>query len=363
MKNIMKIVLTSLVSVFLVASANAGELSVTGTAKASYNIVSGGDNTTAGEGMSKGLGVANEITFGASGELDNGWTWSYAVDFDPSDAAPAASDGNATGVDDSKLALTTPFGTFGVFITEGGLRAENAGSASIIARPSDLGFATEITTANDIDSYNNVQYHTPAGLLPFGITGKVGYSSGLSNNINSANAVGEAVSASAASATIYRIDAAPIDGLTVGADYFQFNGSKKDAGDTVLDQANESGAVYAKYNVGAATIGASRTLIAPAISRTAYENLGTTVREIVSTKMSVAYNLNDTTSISYEREASDTTQIRDANATYAYTGSSFQLAHNMGGMTLGVAYTSHDNVGYRNNNNVDQVLLNVSMAF
>lgn len=363
MKNIMKIVLTSLVSVFLVASANAGELSVTGTAKASYNIISGGDNTTAGEGLGKGLGVANEITFGANGELDNGWTWSYAVDFDPNDDASVASDGNATGVDDSKLTLTTPYGTFGVFITEGGLRAENAGSASIIARPSDLGFTTGITTANDIDSFNNVQYHTPAGLLPFGITAKIGYASGLSNKINSANATGETSPTDGDAATIYRVDAAPIEGLLIGADYFQYNGDKKAAGDTVLDQGTESGAIYAKYNVGAATIGASRTLIAPQISRTAYEDLSTTVREIVSTKMSVAYNLSDNTSVSYEREASDTTQIRDANATYEYTGTSFQLAHNLGGMTLGVAYASHDNVGYRNNNNVDQLLLNVSMAF
>lgn len=359
----MKIVLTSLVSVFLVASANAGELTVTGTAKASYNIISGGDHTTAGTGLEKGLGVANEITFGANGELDNGWTWSYAVDFDPNDDASVASDGNATGVDDSKLAVTTPYGTFGVFITEGGLRAENAASASIIARPSDLGFTTGITTGNDIDSYNNVQYHTPAGLLPFGITAKVGYATGLSNNINSANAVGEAPSATGDAATIYRVDAAPIDGLTLGADYFQINGDKKASGDTVLDQNSESGAIYAKYNVGAATIGASKTWIAPQISRTAYENLATTIREIVNNKYSVAYNINDATSISYEHEASSTTAILNSTATYDYTGTSFQLAHNMGGMTLGVAYTSHDNVGYRNNNNVDQVLLNVSMAF
>lgn len=363
MKNIMKIVLTSLVSVFLVASANAGELTVTGTAKASYNIVSGGDNTTSGEGVEKGLGVANEISFGAKGELDNGWTWSYAVDFDPVDSTAAASDGKANGVDDSKLAVTTPYGTFGVFITEGSLRAENAGSSSIIARPSDLGFTTGITTGDDIDSYNNVQYHTPAGLLPFGITAKVGYATGLSNNINSANEVGEAPSAVGDAATIYRVDAAPIDGLMVGADYFQINGSKKASGDTVLDQSEESGAIYAKYNVGAATIGASKTWIAPQISRTALENLATTIREIVNNKYSVAYNINDATSISYEHEASSTTAILNSTATFDYTGTSLQLAHNMGGMTLGVAYTSHDNVGYRNNNNVDQVLFNVSMAF
>ena len=28
----------------------------------------------------KGLGVSNEFTLSASGELDNGWSWSYAQD-------------------------------------------------------------------------------------------------------------------------------------------------------------------------------------------------------------------------------------------------------------------------------------------
>jgi hypothetical protein len=367
MKNIIKIVLASLVSTFLVASANAGELTVTGTAKASYNILSGGGQAYAGEGKGKALGIANEITFGAAGELDNGWTWTYAVDYDPSDTdTSVASNGNANGVDDSSMTLTTPYGTFGMFITEGSLRVENAGSASTIARPSDIGVTTGITTGNDIDSYNNMQYHTPAGLLPFGITAKVAYATGLSNNINSANAEGEVPSLVGDAATIYRVDAKPIDGLSIGADYFQINGSKLDiatTADTVQDQTSESGAVYFKYNIGAATIGGSKTWIAPAISRTAYENLSTTIREVVNNKYSIAYNLSDATSLSYEHEKSSRTAILNSTAQYDYTGTAVEVAHNMGGMTIGVAYAQHDNVAYTNQNDVKQVLLNVTMAF
>ena len=70
--------------------------SVTGSAKASY-IPS--DGTAASNDSAKGLGIENEFTLGASGELDNGCTWSYAVDIDSVESS-------ATN-DDAKLTLTT----------------------------------------------------------------------------------------------------------------------------------------------------------------------------------------------------------------------------------------------------------------
>jgi hypothetical protein len=55
-----------LTSISLFGSANAGELAVSGTAKATYNILTGNVN------QGKSLGVTNELNFTASGELDNG---------------------------------------------------------------------------------------------------------------------------------------------------------------------------------------------------------------------------------------------------------------------------------------------------
>ena len=72
MKNIIKTLIVMLSSISLFASANAGELSVSGTAKATYNIESGANN-------GKGLGITNELNFTAAGELDNGYTWSYSM--------------------------------------------------------------------------------------------------------------------------------------------------------------------------------------------------------------------------------------------------------------------------------------------
>ena len=69
MKNIIKTLIVMFSSISLFTSVNAGEVGVSGTAKATYNILSGKTN------VGKGLGVANELNFTASGELDNGYTW------------------------------------------------------------------------------------------------------------------------------------------------------------------------------------------------------------------------------------------------------------------------------------------------
>jgi len=67
MKNTMKIMLALLTSVSLISNASAGELTVTGTAKATYNIISGGTSAARARSSGKGVGVANEIDFGAKG--------------------------------------------------------------------------------------------------------------------------------------------------------------------------------------------------------------------------------------------------------------------------------------------------------
>ena len=159
-----KIIAMLSVVLFSFGVAKAGELTITGTAAASYAIVSS-DGTAAKAEQAPKLGIENEFTLGASGELDNGYTWKYAVDID-------AVESGATN-DDAQLSVTTPQGTIGIFLGEGGLGVDNAASQSVIARPSDTSYAEAMTDTFDIDGYDNIQYHTPAGLLPYGITAKL----------------------------------------------------------------------------------------------------------------------------------------------------------------------------------------------
>jgi hypothetical protein len=354
MKNIIKTLIVMLSSVSLFASANAGELGVSGTAKATYNILSGKTN------VGKGLGITNELNFTATGETDQGYTWSYSMELDPGENSTSPQS-NANN-DDTKLTLGTPYGTFGVFISEGGLDLEDAGSQSVYARPTDMGDPSATSDNFTIDSYNNVQYHTPADLLPFGTSFKVAYAPNLSDTAagssgNNAGAVHTRSSTdSGNNATEMQVKAAPIDGLAIGASYFEFDGS----GIAKSDQEAESGAYYATYATGPISVGYSKGY--KALLRADGDFATTTnVSYYDQTNYSIAFAASDDLSVSYERETSEANYVN--NTTVEQESSAVQVAYTMGGMTIALSHGSHDNVGYVDAANQDQTLFAVTMAF
>ena len=346
-----------LASISLFASANAGELNVTGTAKATYNILSGKNQNS-----NKGLGVANEFNLGASGELDNGWSWKYSIAMDPGNSGN--DDTSSVENDDSSLTLSTPYGTVGVFSMAGALDVEDGASQSVYGRPTDVGDPSATTDNYTIDSYNNIQYHTPAGLIPFGVSFKVAYAPGLDGTQNSANAGGATATQSATSmgnsATEYQITAAPIDGLTVGASYIEFKDAGLPSTKSALDQSPESGAVYAKYKMGNFGLGYSLARRNQLLDTTAAD---TTVEWYEQKNYSVAYAVSDALSISYEKETSLPHTVTPNQTVYEQDSSAIQAAYTMGGMTFAVSLGNYDNNGYVNQANAEQALFAVTMAF
>ena len=359
-----KIIAMLSVVLFSFGVAKAGELSITGSAKASYAITSS-DGTAAKSDANKGLGISNEFTLGASGELDNGYTWTYAIDID-------AVESGATN-DDAKLTLTTPQGTIGMFLGEGALGVDNAGSQSVIARPSDTSYDELMFDTFDIDGYDNIQYHTPAGMIPFGITAKIGYApSGnatAANDFTKTGAVNDRVAtadtvitngvtadAGGSSVTHYQVKASEIpflDGLTVGADYFEASGVIG-----ASQQAPESGAYYFTYAAGPAVIGYSESFYAAAMDNIITEQ----VEKIENKKYSIGFNVNDNLSISYEVEKSNP-HLSKGSTSYEQEASGLQAAYTMGGMTLGVAMNDLENASYTNNKDIKDTVFTVEMAF
>lgn len=367
MKNITKYLLVSLFALSF-SVAQAGALSVTGSAKASYTVTSS-DGTAGAVEAGKGLGVVNEFTFGASGETDFG-TWAYATDFD-----------GGTLLDDAKLTLTTSVGTFGVFISEGGLDTDNAASQSVVSRPSDTSYDEGMFDSFDLSGSNTIQYHSPAGLLPFGVAFKVAYapSNSSATQGNSTTALNDykaggsantgaftansstAISQTAQmgkSATHYQVSAAPIDGLTIGADYVDFDG--------VVDataQSPESGSVYAVYAMGPAKIGYSRNYASFAIGAQTAGSGTDHIESVKGTKYSLGVNVNDNMSISYEHEESVPNNQASGTVKPTITSKGIQAAYTVGGMTLAVAMNDHTNATYTQNKNVKDTVLSIAMAF
>ena len=227
----------------------------------------------------------------------------------------------------------------------------------------------------NIGGMNTLQYHTPADLLPFGISGKVAYapSSGSAASINSYKAGGAAVSEGfttatkvgtttapfsqtaqmGRSATHYQVTASPIDGLTVGADYLEYSGV------VGADfQSPESGAYYLTYAFGPATIGYSKGYLATAIGASA-----DVLESIESTKYSISANVSDDLSISYEHEESNPDFTTAATANYTLESTGIQAAYTMGGMTLAIAMNDHENAKYQNGVDIKDTVFSVAMAF
>jgi hypothetical protein len=162
-----KLIAAILATVLFSTAATAGELTVTGTARASLNTAGSDASAAKSEAQGRSLGIENEFVFGASGELDNGTAWKYSVQLDQG------------VVDDSAITLTNTWGTVGLFGQAGGLNFKHGGSQMTVGYGSQIGTAG-ITDPTDIGGQNNIQYHTPAGALPLGIVAKVAI--GLAGN-------------------------------------------------------------------------------------------------------------------------------------------------------------------------------------
>jgi len=345
MKNIIKIVIIMLTSVSLFASANAGELTVTGTAKATINSVTGSANG------GKALGVTNEFNLGANGELDNGYTWNYKVAMDPGA-------GGAQFNDDTTLSVTSPFGTVGVFISAGGLDLEDGASQSVYGRPTDIGDPSGTVDNLTTDGDNTIQYHTPAGLLPYGITGKISYAPSATDGQGAAaNATSkESGTGGLNSRTGLQIKASPVDGLTVGVSSVQ---TSVNFGASGLTQEPASYAAMGTYAYGPVVIGYSVAENEPALQ--AYST--TAIDKYRQTNASVAFAVNDSLSLSVERENSKASAVANTTADIDQESTAVQAAYTMGGMTLAVSQGKYDNIGYVTKNEATQTLLAMTLAF
>ena len=148
MNNLNNLFVAILSSLFVSANAFAGELAVTGSANASYAINGGDSNST-------GLGISNELKFAASGELDNGFTWSYFMELD-------GNDGGAHDNDDTQLAIGMgDLGTLKINDSEGGLSVETSYGIGALGVGDDFA-NTDAMVGNDEDvsGSGNIEYNT-----------------------------------------------------------------------------------------------------------------------------------------------------------------------------------------------------------
>ena len=335
MKNITKTLLVLVSALSISFNATAGDLAVSGSAKASYKIGGATDSN------SKGLGVGNELNFTASGEMDNGFTWSYSTELDPADGGTATND-------DSQLVIGMgDMGTVGFYDSEGGLSKELGYGIGALGVGTDYGNTMTVAYGGDVSSYPNVQYHLPADLLPLSTTVKLGYApnlnDGAGNSFKNAGPVNALSGTAGGDAQHIAITMSPIDGLGIGADYFDASNSHATA------QEFESGNYYAKYAMGNFKVGYNKGYHAPALAdkntaKTMYENDAYGVEFAVNDALSVSYNIEKseaTTNVAIAATASSNTKTKVESEMEV-----MQVAYIFGGATLGAHIVDVSNADY-----------------
>ena len=342
MKTIMKTLFVSIASLSLMFSVNAGEVAVSGTAKATYHITHGSqsDNT---------IGITNELNFKASGEMDNGYAWSYDMALDPR----SADSGDAANDDTNITIVMNDMGTAKICVSTCGNSKEYAFDQSAYTSMSDTGLSPGIQYPISASSYSSLQYHTPE--LPFGTTASAAYGQTKTGDGVGANSQ---AGSNGNNISSYSLVTKPMDGLTISASAYELH--DYDDGVTTEKQLEEGGAYGITYAMGNFTLGYGKSFKAP-------ESLvitagATTAEYYENTGYSLGFAVNDALSVSYTTEESEINYQTSATVGYDVDMKSVQAAYSLGGATLSLARADYDNIGYVNGLDASDTIIAINLV-
>jgi len=329
MNNFKKIGLTALAASLVSVSANAGEMSVAGSASIGTAGYSGTAVTSANE-----WSMGNQLTFSGSGELDNGLNVSLSFVIDQGD--------------DENNDETSPFDSHSVTISSdslGTLVMSGEGGSSTAS-------AIDTTAAGDLwdafDGMTNADGQTDGQGVASATAGVGGnaffYTSPeLMEGLTLTASWGPSAATTEAK-TGYGLNYTGVEGLSVSyasADVIKGNTATANGDSTVLNVSYAYGPVTVAY------------------SDMAYD-IGTANSDVDTTAWKVSYTVSDELSVSYAQETID----REGTTVDAeYEGIS--AAYTTGGMTISAGMYEADSASFTTNANEDyeKWTLGASFAF
>ena len=298
--NIKKIGLSALAGSLVAVSANAGEMSVAGSASLGMEHTQGGA-ANAGKSFSMG----NQLTFTGSGELDNGLNVSLSFVLDQADDKTAPNSLGTAPFDSHSLTVSSDaLGTI-VFHGEGGSSAQSAldtSAAGDIWDSFDGDITGDVVISSSATSDNMIVYTTPAIM------------DGLSLSASYVP-TGSATD----SATSWAATYTGVEGLSVSYGVGDGNSTANDTDATSLK---------ASYAYGPVTIDYS--------DHEFDTNATSGDQEMTSYK--VSYTVSDELSISYGSET-----IEETGHTQDTENSKISISYTAGGMTLTASSAETEN--------------------
>jgi len=327
MNNFKKIGLSALAGSLVAMSAQAGDLSVTGSS--ALYIANSDENAKTGYSMS------DSVTFSGSTELDNGLTYSFSLELDgdaqSAKVDPTAASTTATGsnvVDSHSISLSSDsFGTL-TFAGHGGtgvLDAWDDVTPNAYEESWDVVSGADANRVNGTTADNSFGYVSPS---MSGVTLHASYYTPSSGNASTYQDFG------------IKMSPEMVEGLEVG---YAFGTSEATAG-TEIDEST----MYVKYAVGAVSIG----------YQTSDYDAPTAAASNDSTMMGISYAVSDAFSIAYNQSEFD---IGGAADDQKSTGIS--ASYTMGGITVAGAMNSTDNIAGSTATTADKDAYEMSVSF
>jgi len=332
MNKLKKIGLSALAGTLASLSAQAGEMSVSGTAELSY--VQRHSNETTGNP----LGQKKNISFSGSGELDNGWTVSILHVM------------NDTFTGQSSSSMTIGMGALGSVSIDGGTGGYGLAAIDnvvpIAFEEADYGMATGlIDVGSVVDNQSSIHWKTPE--LYSGLAIQVGYQPrGGSAAVADGGTGGDAGSTAFKNAYSVTASITPemLPGLKIGGGW-----GENEGGGTTHGKDREEQTWYATYAFGPLSVG---------YQWSEDDDAGSTI--YTTDIYGASFNINDVFSVSYQYGETDYDKT-GTDVVAEFEGIS--AAYNVGPMAIKFTHNEGKNVGGTTGTNDENRELNLSMAF
>ena len=337
MKNITKIGLSALAGTLAMTSANAGEMSLSGSMEATWTTGSG--YSTIGQP----LGMDKELTVKGSTELDNGIGVNYKQTIT-----------DAMAFNDSEIAFVTDgLGTIALTSTGTPISAIDDVTPNAFEE-ANAGLTTGLDDVNGSDGDYGIRY-TLADVAGTGLTLDAFWTGEHGSGDGTADNAGSGVTAANNGAgweVVVKGNVPGVDGLAVGVGYA--NLSIEDTATTAVKSSavdNDEGTAYITYAYGPVKVGYQKSAV----------NIGKTNVLHKTDYMSVSYAVSDDLSVSYSRIDASKTSTTGVASDQDMNGIS--LAYSMGGMTISVADNDCSNCSYSSGRSQDYQTMSLSIAF
>ena len=336
MNNYKKLGISALAGSLAAFSAQAAELSFTGDSSVSYTT-GGQDNVATGKtGVSADVGMS----FSASGEMDNGWTVSTAVDTGNNNTASSAQ-------------LTIGMGDMGTLqfnqIAGSFVRGLDDTLPTAWEEAFDISKHTMVSSiVGNATNDGSISYKSPALDLGGGsLQVMVDYDS--APDAADAGQGATVTDVTNDGGLAFGVDAS-FAGVTLKVGHEEVNV----AGNAAQDQTNS--VISAVYSAGPFSIGYAEWQHNDG-------GAGTAGADYTGEGLSVAFNVNDSLTVSYGSiEDNKEADSNDAN-TVDVDIDSIQAAYTMGSMAVKIQNTQTDNPNFVNNTESEHTEINVSFSF